>query len=149
MIVPPKIPACHRNARPGSISLTVHTVAGMRDDGWLEAGEPATIRMFASARDLGRCANLTVSAPPGFKGRAPYSITGGGRHLRDALRDQEARVVILPLPDAGRPYTDLRIAATRAVPYADGTKVALHLDTLSIGSCARPAVQVGVRRLLP
>ena len=70
-----------------------------------------------------------------------------GHGLSDSLRDQEARVVILPLPKAGRPYLDLRVVGTRRVPYPGGTTVALHLDTLTIGSCARPPVQVGVRRL--
>jgi hypothetical protein len=111
-------------------------ITGMDEDGWVRAGRKPTVRIFRPAGDRRACATLTVAGPPGFRGRRPYVVRGGGQTLRGGLRDQEVRDLVLRLPRrSGRPYVDFRLSAPGGIPYPDGRKVAVRMQALRLGRC--------------
>jgi hypothetical protein len=112
---------------------------GVEIDGFLSAPGRARLRVYTSALPVDRpgCVDISVLAPPGFRGPARYRVTGGARSVGGRLLEQQQRTLHVKLvrPASGPHFRDIMVSAPRTVLYPDGRHVGLRMLAVRPYTC--------------
>jgi hypothetical protein len=117
-----------------------HMLIDFHYDGWMTAGEPATLRVFGRGldRDGRHCLAVDLEPPPGA-GPGSLVLHFGGMREVVRLASGEKRRVVLGLPgDApAHDFVDLRLDSPLAGTLGDGRSVGPKMTVVSLGRCPR------------
>jgi hypothetical protein len=113
---------------------------GTSEEGFMAPGRPAEAVVYSDALEQGdRCATVTLTAPPGFKGSWPYAIADSGRTLnRGALIAGSSRTVtVRMLPEAlpEGPLARLSIHVDGSVPFPILGTVSARVEDFALHPC--------------
>ncbi len=113
---------------------------GTSAEGFMSPGVPAVATVFPAALTGGRlCASMTLSAPPGFRGRWPYTVASAGRTaVRGSLGAQQARRLLVRLSPHtvdGNPTATVEVKVDGQALYSTGLHVSAAIGNFAVGTC--------------
>lgn len=123
---------------PARPPRATHLLLDLHPDGWMSAGETATLRVFG--RELTRgarsCARVELEPPPRSPPGTAIARVGGTRRALALKPGQRRRAAIsLPRGAAGRDFTDVRFDSSLAARLPDGRAVGPRLTVLGVSRC--------------